>query len=282
MQRTATPHPHFSWLSFIREVGPDSVHPPFFMRNVAVNILFMESGSASGRWICRGKEVAAEGWAGCVRLYPADGEEHVVVGRSGNRGTRFSTLIVPLGDFQSLAVADGLPRLPDLREAAWPNDAMLQRCLRVLSPSCVDADADRDEAARSLVLRVAELMGGGPPEWSADEGCFSSRTLGHLVAYIDAHLRIAPTAADVAVLCGLSPSHCARKFRRSTGLSLHRFVNQRRIRAALDLLKEQASPLSHVALDLGFSSQSHFTHLFSDATGMSPAKYRRQFKPTVG
>jgi AraC family transcriptional regulator len=47
-------------------------------------------------------------------------------------------------------------------------------------------------------------------------------------------------------------------------------------------LKSDATTLTRVALDLGFSSQSHFTRLFSDLTGMTPAKYRKQFKRTVG
>jgi len=40
-------------------------------------------------------------------------------------------------------------------------------------------------------------------------------------------------------------------------------------------------PLASVALDLGFSSQSHFTRLFSSLTGMTPAKYRKQFRPVT-
>lgn len=42
------------------------------------------------------------------------------------------------------------------------------------------------------------------------------------------------------------------------------------------------APLASVALDLGFSSQSHFTRLFSSLTGMTPAKYRKQVRPVVG
>ena len=81
---------------------------------------------------------------------------------------------------------------------------------------------------------------------------------------------------------GLSPSHFAKKFRQSTGLSLHRFINRRRIRASLESLKSQSQPLAHTALDLGFSSQAHFTHQFSRLTGFTPAKYQKQFRPTVG
>jgi AraC family transcriptional regulator len=42
------------------------------------------------------------------------------------------------------------------------------------------------------------------------------------------------------------------------------------------LLETSSTPLSQIALDLGFSSQSHFTRLFSSLTGFTPASYRRQ------
>jgi AraC-like DNA-binding protein len=82
----------------------------------------------------------------------------------------------------------------------------------------------------------------------------------------------------MATRIGLSPSHFAKKFRLSTGLSFHRFVNRRRIQASLTLLKDQSLPLTHVALELGLSSQSHLTRLFSELTGMPPARYRKQVK----
>lgn len=282
VQQTAGSHPHGSWLHFTRHVPPNADPGPFFMKNVAASFLYLTHGSTIARRICRGKEEPANGEAGAIRMHSADGEEHVLLGRAGSQGMRFTALIVPPAHIRDIAYEEGLSSLPDLHVATWPNDVTLQHCLRVLTSAGVDDAADHDEAARSLVLRVATLMGGRPPEWLADECGFSARQLAHLVAYIDAHLRIAPTAADMAALCGLSPGHFARKFRHTTGLSLHRFVNERRIQAALGLLQDPSQPLAHAAIDLGFSSQSHFTRLFGGMTGMSPAKYRRQFRPTVG
>ena len=46
--------------------------------------------------------------------------------------------------------------------------------------------------------------------------------------------------------------------------------------------EECATALPRVAFDLGVSSQSHFARLFSDLTGMTPSKYRKQYKRTVG
>jgi AraC family transcriptional regulator len=104
----------------------------------------------------------------------------------------------------------------------------------------------------------------------------------HFVDYIDAHLRLAPTLSAMAILAALSPSHFAKKFRQSTGFSLQRFINRRRVSASIPLLQVNSDSLAGIALDLGFSSQSHFTRLFSEMSGMTPAKYRNQFRRTVG
>jgi AraC family transcriptional regulator len=136
--------------------------------------------------------------------------------------------------------------------------------------------------ARALVLRLIELLGGNAPDWHEDSSVFPPAVINRIVEYIDSHMHRHIGLVEIASLVGLSPSHCARKFRRTGGLSLERFVNRRRLIKALDLLRSSSVPLARVALDLGFCSQSHFTRLFSGQTGLTPAKYRRQFRPIVG
>jgi AraC family transcriptional regulator len=163
-------------------------------------------------------------------------------------------------------------------------DAVMRDCMvRLAATPTADhtaGDVGIDEVARRLILRIVKLTGGGKPDWHDDASVFDRRTLLNLVAYVDQHLSIAPSLSDMAVLAGMSPSHFAKKFRNSTGLSLTRFINRRRILKSLDTLRTDAS-LASVALDLGFSSQSHFTRIFSGLTGMTPAKYRKGVKRTV-
>ena len=155
---------------------------------------------------------------------------------------------------------------------------------KLTAPARPDGDAEdlrKDEVARRLVLRLFELSGAGTPDWNDDVSIFDRRTLGGLTAYVDEHLRNAPSLGDMSMRVGMSPSHFSKKFRQSTGLSMCRFVNRRRIWRSLETLKTDSS-LASVALDLGFSSQSHFTRIFSGLTGMTPAKYQKQFRRTVG
>jgi AraC family transcriptional regulator len=133
-------------------------------------------------------------------------------------------------------------------------------------------------AARQIVLRLCVLMGGKMPEWQKDSSVFTPRVMRQVVTYIDAHLGGPMSLECIGNTVGLSPGHFARKFHNSAGESLGRFINRRRISASFMILRAGETSLLKVALDLGFSSQSHFTRLFSGLTGMTPASFRRSHR----
>ena len=75
--------------------------------------------------------------------------------------------------------------------------------------------------------------------------------------------------------CGLSPRHFTRAFSRSTGLPPHRWLLERRVEMATQLLRDPAHSLVDVGLACGFASQSHFTRIFTARVGRSPGSWRR-------
>ena len=83
--------------------------------------------------------------------------------------------------------------------------------------------------------------------------------------------------ATIGAALGVSPYHVAHVFREQTGLSVHRYLLRLRLAVALDLLAGGATNLSALALDLGFSSHSHFSSVFRRTTGLSPAAVRGAF-----
>ncbi len=90
-------------------------------------------------------------------------------------------------------------------------------------------------------------------------------------ARLDGELRL----ADLATACGLSVSHFARAFQKSTSLPPHRWLVRRRIERAQHLLLTTILPVSEIALDCGFHDQSHFTNSFTREVGAPPAAWRR-------
>jgi AraC family transcriptional regulator len=71
--------------------------------------------------------------------------------------------------------------------------------------------------------------------------------------------------------------HFERAFRQSLGVPPHRYVLERRVSAARDLLLTYPNlPIEEIARKLGFSSSSHLSAAFLRRMGCSPATFRRQ------
>lgn len=81
--------------------------------------------------------------------------------------------------------------------------------------------------------------------------------------------------ATIAVVAGVHPSHLCRGFRQHSGISLGEFVRQLRIEHACRQLRQSDIPLVDLAVQSGFSDQSHFSRTFKTRVGMTPAAYRR-------
>jgi len=80
---------------------------------------------------------------------------------------------------------------------------------------------------------------------------------------------------DVAREVGASPAYLTDIFRRAEGVPLHGYLTQLRLARALDELAS-ADDLTNLALDLGFSSHSHFTAVFRRWFGTTPSRFRRE------
>lgn len=84
----------------------------------------------------------------------------------------------------------------------------------------------------------------------------------------------ASSLASTAQALGVSVFHLSRTFRRLTGLTLHAYRDQLRLRAALERVPGSRCALTGVALDLGYSSHSHFSAAFSRSFGATPSQWR--------
>lgn len=73
---------------------------------------------------------------------------------------------------------------------------------------------------------------------------------------------------------GVHPVHLARAFRRFFGCTPGEYLRGERLERAARLLGSGRRPVAEVALDCGFSDQSHFTRRFTSAFGVPPARFR--------
>jgi AraC family transcriptional regulator len=86
---------------------------------------------------------------------------------------------------------------------------------------------------------------------------------------LDEPLRLVAIARAVDV----SVFHLCRVFHALTGTTLHAYRGRLRLRAALEHLRA-GDELTTVALDLGYSSHSHFSAAFKQAFGVTPSSLR--------
>jgi AraC-like DNA-binding protein len=81
---------------------------------------------------------------------------------------------------------------------------------------------------------------------------------------------------QLANFCFLSVSQFHERFKDRTGITPHQYLMRKRLERAQNLLQEGFPPIQ-VAEMCGFSSQSAMTTLFSQALGITPLKYQKQF-----
>ncbi len=79
--------------------------------------------------------------------------------------------------------------------------------------------------------------------------------------------------SELGRLVNMSPHHLAHVFSAEVGAPIFIYAEAARIGRARRLLKSKV-PLVEIALDLGFSDQSHFTRRFKQNEGVTPGQYR--------
>ena len=129
----------------------------------------------------------------------------------------------------------------------------------------------------ATVLSVHLLRCYGAPEHSAIpyRGGLAPRQMRRVLDYISAHLADDLGLVELAEIAGLSPNHFGEAFKVSVGTSPHRFVMERRVQHAMELLHDKARSIAEIAHGTGFSSQSRMTENFRRVTGLTPGQFRR-------
>jgi AraC family transcriptional regulator len=273
-----SPYPHLSWLSYDLIIRP----PRFFVlhefKAVSHRLIVTEQGDADFLWNHGAGGVACRMIGGSLGFFPCDSSRHAV-GITAIGAYRGHVLLVPSKHLESVCKAEGARQTVELRAIPVFQDTLLLACaLRLLVRDALGnlvEDVGAEIAARQVIMRLAVIAGGHQPDWLKDTSVFTPRVMTLIMERVDTHLMRRASLEEISSGFGLSPSHFARKFQQSTGLSLGRFMNRRRIGKSFALLKTGKMPLAQLSLDLGFSSQSHFTRLFSGLTGLTPFQFRR-------
>ncbi len=117
---------------------------------------------------------------------------------------------------------------------------------------------------------IAQLAGTRAPQLDAARG----RSIERAKAYLGERFAETVLLADVARAARSSPFGLTRTFRVATGTTLHRYLVDLRVAAALDALAAGAADLARVAVDSGFAHHSHLTKVVRARLGRTPRAIR--------
>lgn len=100
-------------------------------------------------------------------------------------------------------------------------------------------------------------------------------TVARVLDYIDRNLDRPLTNREIGEALNYNPNYLNRLILQHTGMSLHQYLLQRRLSLAVNLIHNSERPIGEIAISLGFHSPSHFSNYFKQATGTTPAQYRK-------
>jgi len=96
------------------------------------------------------------------------------------------------------------------------------------------------------------------------------------IRYIGEHLTENLSLDAVAKAMSLSSVYFHNAFKSATGMTLHSYIEQQRIKKAIHLLQTTDFTLAKIAYECGFSSQSYFSFAFKRRMGQTPRQYIRE------
>jgi AraC-like DNA-binding protein len=213
-------------------------------------------------------KVAFAGQDGAFRAI-GDGDECLVIGGH-----------VELDPSRGNILRDVLPPLIHVR-ADMPEAAATRWLLGQLvaerqndSPGAAFASAQLAQLMLVQVLRV-HLATGGPLDTGLLRAINDPR-IAPALRLMHAEPGRAWQLSELAKAAAMSRTTFAEYFKAVAGVPPLTYLAQWRMRLAERSLREENTPIAHIAQSLGYSTESAFSHAFKRVTGSAPGQYRKR------
>ncbi|PTW55697.1 AraC-like DNA-binding protein [Breoghania corrubedonensis] len=192
----------------------------------------------------------------------------------------FSLLEMPDQGLARAAELTGFSTGGSLRIGLKDNDPVVASLMKALF--CAHEEGKKsnalfvDQIATAISIHLLQYYSDSPatPQFRSER--LSAARVQRAKDMIAAAPSGALSIAELAQACNVPTGLFITAFRDSTGKTPHQWLQQHRIDKACDLLRHTVKPLREIAVECGFSDQSHFTRAFSRAFSLSPGSWRRR------
>jgi len=174
--------------------------------------------------------------------------------------------------------------LPLPLELAGPKDPLGMDMLGLILELTRSSLATEAQEARghalvwSAIARMFFLADGAAGDRAGPGSPLSSRgdlAFRKILDWAEEHLHEPLDRAALSRFAEVSEAEMARRFLRNLGTSPARWVRERRVSLAAELLRATDEPLESIAERCGLGDRAHFTKVFAKWCGCGPATWRR-------
>jgi AraC family transcriptional regulator len=239
------------------------------------HVIMTYYGAAQGSgWRQEGRHLRARTRPGTVTIIP-EGQD----GRWDVEGPiEVSHVYLTDARLQGAAESFGNGRPVELLGRICADDLVAARILEVLSHEAAAGDASSSLfAEQALDLLCAQLVrahsGSAAPSPPARKGLADwqvKRVTDYMTDFLDTEIRL----DDLAALVDLSRFHFVTAFRLATGQTPHEWLTALRIAQSKRLLADRTTPITTIALAVGYQTPSSFASTFRKVTGSTPSAFR--------
>jgi AraC-like DNA-binding protein len=112
--------------------------------------------------------------------------------------------------------------------------------------------------------------------------CLARKRVRGVVAILQRNLAEPPDLEAIGHEVGCSPFYLSRTFSKEMGMTIPQCLRALRMQYAAELLKSGRCNVTEAAMEVGYSSLSHFSQAFCKAIGCCPAAYSSQTPAQAG
>lgn len=104
---------------------------------------------------------------------------------------------------------------------------------------------------------------------------YNNQIINQAVKYIRDHISESFSLKEISSYLAVNSAYLSRLFKKNTGKTIVTYINEEKMKMAMELIESGALSLKEVALSTGFQNYNHFYLLFKETYGISPSEVKK-------